>query len=118
RAHSAPVVRSLFGDDDVVHVALLEPLRRDADELRLGAKLLDRLAPRVAHAAAEPAHELVEDAGERAAVRDAPFDPFGDELLVGSAALSVAVLRALAHRAHRAHAAVHLVAAPLVEHEL
>src|SRR5439155_742491 len=105
-------------DDDVVHVALAEPLRRDSDELRLGAKLLHRAAARVAHAAAKAADELVEDRRERAAVRDATFDPLGDELLVGGASLAVAILAPLAHRPERAHAAIDLVAAPLEEDEL
>ena len=67
---------------------------------------------------AQPADELVDRRRERAAVRDAPFDAFGDELLVGCAALPVAIFRAVLHRAERAHAAIDLVTAALVEHEI
>src|SRR5512133_514756 len=38
------VVRRLFGDADVVHVRLAHAGRRDLDELRLGAHLVDRAA--------------------------------------------------------------------------
>src|SRR5690606_37651602 len=95
-----------------------EALRGRADELRVRAKVLDGARARVAHARAETADELVEDRRERAAVRHAPLDALGHELLVGGAALAVAVLAALPHRAERAHAAIHLVAAALVEHEV
>src|SRR5277367_1754209 len=51
-------------------------------------------------------------------MRDSAFDPFGNELLVRGAGLSVSVSAALLHRAKAAHAAIHLVAAPLVENEI
>ena len=57
-------------------------------KLRLRPELLDRAAPGVPHPAAEAADELVEDRRERAAVRHAPLDPLGDELLVGGARLA------------------------------
>src|SRR5580698_3363568 len=85
------VVRSFFRDDDVVHVALAQALGGDPDEPRLRPELLDALAARVAHAAAEAADELVEDGRERSAVRHATLDALGDELLVGRAGLTVAV---------------------------
>src|SRR4051812_37456135 len=93
------VVRRLFRDDHVVDVALAEALRGGADEPRRGAEVLDGLRAGVAHAGAEAADQLVEDRGERAAVRDATLDAFRHELLVGGAALAVAILAALLHRA-------------------
>src|SRR6266542_4067921 len=114
-----PVVRRFLLDDDVVHVALAQPGGGDPHEARLLAELLDRLAAEVAHAAAEAAGELVERHLDGPLVRDAPLDPLGHELVgVGDVRLEVAVLRALLHRAERAHAPVRLVAAPLVEDDL
>ena len=68
---------ALLGDDDVVHVALAEPARRDPHEARLGPQLGDGAAAGVTHAAAQAAHELVEDARERAPVRTRPSIPPG-----------------------------------------
>ena len=46
-------------------------------------------------------------------LRDAIFDVFGDQFLVGGAGLFVAVAAALLHGADRAHAVVLFVAAAL-----
>src|SRR5262245_36521988 len=110
-----PVVGRLFGDDDVVHVALAQTLLRDSHEGGVLAHGGDRLAPDVAHGRAEAADQLVEALAERPLVRHAPLDPLGDELVAVPAALEVAVARAGPHGADRAHAAVRLVAAPLVQ---
>src|SRR6266545_421821 len=114
-----PVVRRFLLDDDVVHVALAQAGGGDPHEARLLAELLDRLAAEVAHAAAEPAGELEERHLDGPLVRDPPLDPLGHELVgVRDVRLEVTVLRALLHRAERAHAPVRLVAAPLVEDDL
>src|SRR5512134_1234465 len=75
-----PVVRGFLGDDHVVDVALPQPRRRD---LHAGGPLLevgDVPGADVSHPRLQPPDELVDDAGERPAVRDAPLDPLGDEL--------------------------------------
>src|SRR5688572_2968950 len=54
------VVGRLFGDDDVVNVRLAQAHGGGADELRLGAQVVDGAAPRVAHAGLQPADELVD----------------------------------------------------------
>jgi hypothetical protein len=58
------------------------------------AQLLDGGEPGVAHAGAQAADELVDDGDERAAVGDAALDALGHELLVGGAALTVAIFAA------------------------
>ena len=81
-------------------------------------------APGVAHRRAQSAHQLVDHVHERALVRHAALDAFGHELLrggdriLGLEILEVAVRAALLHRAERAHAAVALVRAALVELDL
>src|SRR6266508_6941578 len=75
------VIRRFLLDDDVVDVALAKAGRRDPDEARLLAELLDGLAAEVAHAAAQPARELEERHLHRPLVRDAPLDPLGHELV-------------------------------------
>src|SRR5262249_21145266 len=93
----------------------------DLHEARLGAELLDALAAGVAHARAQAAHHLVHDRAHRALVRNAALDAFRHQLLdFARRVLEVAILRALrgAHRAERAHAAIRLVAAALVELDL
>src|SRR4051794_18203827 len=45
-----PIVRCFLGDDDVVRVAFAHAGGTDAEEACLGAKLLERTAPAVAHA--------------------------------------------------------------------
>src|SRR5262245_15579863 len=103
-----PVVRGFLGDDDPVDVALAEARRAAAHEARPGAQVLDRPAAAVAHPRAEPADELVDRLRERPAVGDAPLDALGHELVLGlHVGLEEAILGARAHRAERAHAAVH-----------
>jgi len=120
RPHSsgAAVVGRFFGDHHVVYVTLTQALAGDADELGVVAQIRDRFGAGVAHAGAQAAHELTDDRGQGAAMRNAAFDAFWNQLFVGRAALAVAILAALFHGAQRAHAAVLLVAAALVEHEL
>ena len=80
-----------------------------------------RAAAAVAHAGLQAADQLVDDEGQRALVRHAALDAFGHELhLLQLVVLEVAVAAALAlaHRFERAHAAVELVGAALVENRL
>src|SRR5690606_30442245 len=112
------VVRRLLGDGHVVHVALALAGAGDHHELRLAAHLLDGAAADVAHGGAQAAGELVDDAADRAAVRDAALDAFRHQLVGVGGVLEVAVLGALLHRAQRAHAAVALVAAALEQLDL
>ena len=75
--------------------------------------------PAVSHARAQTAEQLMDAAGQAAAVGNAAFDALGHELArILDVGLEVAVRAALAHGAHRAHAAVDLVGAPLEEHHL
>src|SRR5262249_30038174 len=112
------VIRRLFGDDHVVHVALAETLRRDANESRALLQLADRTRADVAHAGAKTSDELIENRRERAAIRNASLDAFRNELLVRRARLAVAIFAALLHRAERAHASIHFVRATLVENHV
>src|SRR5919197_5314520 len=77
---SAAIVRRLFRDRHVVRMRLAQARGGDAHELR-ALHLLDRRRAAVAHRLAETADELVEDRCERALVRNASFDPLGNELL-------------------------------------
>src|SRR5512132_4734507 len=93
-------------------MALTEPGAGDADKRRV-LHLLDRGRAAVAHRLAQPTDALVEDVRDRALVRHAALDAFGDQLVdVLDVALEVAVLRVPArlHRAKRAHASVLLEA--------
>src|ERR1700690_4267209 len=74
------VVRSFARDHHVMHVALAQPSRADADETRALLKLGDRLASAIAHARLQPAHHLVDDQRNRAAIRYAAFNALGHKL--------------------------------------
>src|SRR4051794_9699699 len=99
---SAAIVRRFLRDRHVMGVRLAQARGRDAHEARL-LHLLDGRRAAIAHRLAEPADELVDDRTERPLVRDAPLDPFGDELVgLVDLLLEVAVLREAApHRAER-----------------
>src|SRR6185295_17182612 len=64
-----PVVRGFLGDLHVVHVRFAHAGGSDLDELGLRAHLLDGGASRIAHAGAQPPHQLVDDRDRRALVR-------------------------------------------------
>src|SRR5690606_34099582 len=112
---AGPVVRRFLGDLHVVDVALALARAGDLHELRPGAHLLDGGTADVAHGGAQAADQLVDHAGQRAAVRHAALDALGHQLVGRGGLLEVAVLGALLHGPDRAHAAVALVAAALVE---
>src|ERR1017187_5951926 len=130
------IVGRLAGDDYVVDVTLAQAGAGDAHEMRLLLQLGDASAAHVAHAGAQSADKLEDHRLQRAAVGHASFDALGNELgetvLAGAfalhhalgshlragqigGALEVALAGALAHGGQRAHAAVALEAAPLVE---
>src|SRR5216683_4386778 len=75
------VIRRFLGDLHVVDVGFAHPRRRDLDERRARAHLLDRAAARISHARPQSAHELRDDRGHRPLVRDAALDAFGHELV-------------------------------------
>src|SRR5829696_2373038 len=111
---SAPVIRSVLRDRDVVRVRLAHAGTRDPDEARR-LERLDRRGAAVAHRLPQAADELVQHARERPLVGDAALDPLRHEFLhVLHVALEVAILRepARLHRAERAHAAVLLHTLP------
>src|SRR6185295_15523459 len=102
------------------HVALADARRRDLDELGALAHFIDRGATAIAHGGTQAAGHLEDDRDHRALVGHPAFDALGHQLVgvrVGGLVvfLEVAIGRAGLHRADRAHAAVALVAAALVE---
>src|SRR5688500_798846 len=110
------VVRSLFGDEDVVHMALPEGRRSDLHKFGFGPHGGDITATEVAHAGAQPADELMDIESQRAFVRHPPFDAFGHKLVrVHHVRLAVTVAAPLPHGADGAHAAIYFVGSPLVE---
>src|SRR6185503_8748393 len=114
----------LFGDGDVVDVALARAGGGDADQARLALQRRDVPGAAVAHPGAQPADQLVHHRGDAALVGDAPFDPFRHQLFAAARrfevelVLEVAVAAAAAHRADRAHAAVLFEAPPLIQDDL
>ena len=100
-------------------MALPEPRRGDAHEAAVAPHLAQGRASRIAHRRAQAAGELVDHLAQGALERHPPLDPLRDELQpVGDLLLEVAVRRAARHGAERAHAAVGLVGAPLVEEDV
>src|SRR5205807_1434587 len=77
---SAPVIRRLLRDRDVVRMALAQPRGCDADEPRV-LQLLDRRGAAVAHRLPQAADELVQDPAQRPLVGHAPLDSFRHELV-------------------------------------
>ena len=78
------------------------------------AQLVDRRAADVAHAAAKTADHLEQHVAHGAAIRHAPLDALGHQLLRRQLALlEVAIGASVLHRRETAHAAHHLEAASL-----
>src|SRR3990172_12229404 len=91
----------------------------DLDELRPGADRFDAVAPEIAHARAQAAHELLDDGDHRAFVGHPALHAFGDELVgVHRGVLEIAVRRALLHGAQRPHATIGFVRAALEQLDL
>ncbi len=117
RAHL--IVGRFAGDGDVVDVAFPEPGARDAAEPGVLLHFRDAAVAGVAHGRAQAPHQLVHDGAERPLVGHAAFDSFGDQLqIIADVLLEIAVRRAPGHGAQRAHAAIGLVGAPLVQEHL
>ncbi len=110
------VVRSFFRDLDVMRMAFAEPCASNPYELGVFAKFLEIFRSAVSHAGAKAADQLMDRILQRAFVRYASFDAFRYELLI--VVLEVAVLAALLHSGHGAHAAVYFVAASLINFRL
>src|SRR6266481_819642 len=69
-----PVIRSFPGNDHVMHVTFPQACAADADEARLLLQLRNVPGAAVAHAGAQPAHQLIDHLGQRATIRNAPFN--------------------------------------------
>src|ERR1035437_6584879 len=89
------VVRSLAGDDHVMHMAFTQTRARDAHKLRIFLQVLDCSAAEITHAGSKAANELVNHRFERSAVGNAPFDAlrnkFSKAVLAGTLALHYAL---------------------------
>src|SRR2546423_14979000 len=91
---------------------LAKPRHRYADEQRIRAQGRDRGTAHVSHATAQPTHHLEQHVADGALVRDASFDPLGDELSRRELALlAVAISAPILHRRTTAHAPHHLESA-------
>src|SRR6202171_5633241 len=115
------IIRCFLGDLHVVHVRFANACARDLAERGAGAQLVDVGAAAIAHRRAHATQELMHDRDHRPLVRHASLDALGDQLFRGAFAfgvLKVAVARAELHRAERAHTAVALVRASLIELDL
>src|SRR5215471_20419096 len=109
------VVGGFLGDDHVVDVGFAQAGGGDAHEATLFREFRERAGADIAHARLEAAHELVGEARERALVGDASFYTFRDGLAALRAFLRIAIGRASFHCAGRAHAAIGLERAALIE---
>src|SRR3712207_2533292 len=124
RGSPTAVVRGFDGHLDVVRVALHQAGRGDPGQLTTLLQVGDGLRARIAHGRAQPADELVRDAGQRTAVGHLALDALGDELrseehAVGEVAVAAeGLVAALLHRAQRPHAAVGLVLLAVDEDQL
>src|SRR6266511_5658488 len=101
-----------------MRMALLHRGRAHRDEAAPRAQLLDVPGPTIPHPGTEPADQLIDEPRQRPLVRDTPLDALGHQLVALAVPLTVAVLRAGHHGPQRAHAAVRLEAASLVENRL
>src|SRR3954471_11086844 len=75
------VVRRLSRDLHVVRMRLAKPSTGDAHKFRFRAKLVDRGATDVSHAAPKSTHHLEEHVTHWATIGYASLDPFWDQLL-------------------------------------
>lgn len=91
------IVGSLFGDLNVVGMALFQAGTGDPDKLGFLVEFRDSGTAGVTHAGAQAAQHLVYTVRQRPLVRNAALDPFGNQFFrVG---LEVAVGAALIHGA-------------------
>ena len=117
--HPARIVRAFAGDRDVMDVAFAQARVGDADELRLLVEFGEVAGADIAHRGAKAAGELVQHVADRALVGHLAFDAFRHQLQrVLDVLLEIAVGRAARHGADRAHAAIGLVGAALIQKDL
>src|SRR5579885_3435578 len=84
-----PVVRRFLGDDHVVHVALSETGRREAQELRLVLQLGYAARAAISHARPQTADQLINHFRNRTLVWHTALDSFRNQF--AAALLCVAV---------------------------
>ena len=94
-------------------MALLQTSTGDTDELSLLMHIEDGAAAHITHTGTQTTDELEYSIGNRALEGYTTLNAFGNELLV--ILLEVTVLGALSHSTQRAHAAVYLEAASLID---
>src|SRR5271157_2063897 len=133
------IVGRFSRNDHIVHVAFAQAGVADAHKLCLFLKIADGCAAQIAHAGAQAANQLEYHGFKRPAVWHAPLDTLrnklGQTVLVGAlalhnalaarfragqivCALEITLARTLAHGGQRAHAAIALEAAALIEDSL
>ena len=71
-----PVVRSFFGDDDIVNMTLSEAGNRLPDERGVLLEIGNRLTPAVSHSRPDTTDQLIDHRRQGPLVRYTPFDPF------------------------------------------
>src|ERR1043166_5332029 len=98
------VVRCFSRDSNVVWMRLAESRRSNTHELRFCAKLLDRRAAHVSHAAAQSTNHLEQYIAHRPLVRNPAFDSLGHQLLRRHfTLLEIPVGAAILHRGETTH---------------
>src|SRR5688500_16574539 len=103
------IVGSFASDGHIVRVRLPQTGGGDAHELRVGAQLVDRRAPYVAHPGPEAADHLEQDVRDWALVRHASLDSLGYELPGRHLAfLEIPIRASVLHCRETSHAANHL----------
>src|SRR5271154_1204794 len=85
------VVGCFARDDYVVNVALAQAGGRNAHEVAALLEFIQICHAAVAHAAAQAADELIDEAGERTFIGDLSFDSFGDGLAALCTFLAIAI---------------------------
>src|ERR1019366_5539257 len=110
------IIGGFFGNNHVVDMAFPQTRRGDAYKRRLLLKLLDGAAAAITHARLHPAHQLISQVGKRALRRRAAFNTLRHQLLCGVERIAIRV--AARHGAQRAHAAIGLKGAALIENRL
>ena len=102
-----------------MHMALADAGGGDFNEFRLLLHFVNRGAAAIAHAGTHATRHLVNDGDDRTLVRHPAFNAFWHQFvgvrIVGIGLLKIAVGTALLHGAQTAHAAIGLVAAPLIQ---
>src|ERR1700730_4645541 len=111
------VVGGFASDDHVMNVAFAESGGGDAHKFAALGECFQIFGADIAHAAAQPANELIGQSGQRTFIWNAAFDSFGYRLAALDIFLflRVAVGGAFFHGGGRTHAAVGFESAALIE---